>query len=62
MDKTSIPLRAIVQALESRAANTDTDWRWRAASAIRECPTYEQSSLLISDGAELTVLLDEAMK
>lgn len=35
---TAITALSLIRALERQAANTDTDWRWRAAKALRECP------------------------
>jgi hypothetical protein len=43
-----LTVRELIQALEGLSANTDTDWRWRAASALRECPQWETATIVLA--------------
>jgi hypothetical protein len=57
-----LTIRSLVQALEGSAANTDTDWRWRAANALRGHPQWESATLTLATppNAALEVLMELA--
>lgn len=42
-----IPLKNLIFVLEGSSANTDTDWRWRAASALREHPQWQTATVRV---------------
>jgi hypothetical protein len=46
-EERTVSVRELVKLLESDAANTDTDWRWEAATALRRCPHWETLKLIL---------------
>jgi hypothetical protein len=50
-EERTVSVRELVRLLEGSAGNTDTDWRWQAATALRKCPHWETLKLILrSDG------------
>jgi hypothetical protein len=40
-----VRVRDLIRLLESSASNTDTDWRWQAATALRQCVQWESAEI-----------------
>ncbi len=46
IERHPIPIAEMISALEREAANTDTDPRWIAASALRQIAGWETRTLM----------------
>lgn len=46
-DDANVSVKRLTHILESAAANTDTDWRWQAAAALRRHPQWETGVIAI---------------
>jgi hypothetical protein len=40
-----VSIKMLVNMLEASAANTDTDWRWQTATALRQHPHWETATI-----------------
>src|SRR5262245_62127763 len=40
-----VTIMHLVSMLEGSSANTDTDWRWRAATALRQAPGWQTMTI-----------------